>query len=158
MTYHIDIQEATPEPIPFSPSQFTQWATLAVKDHMPSAELTLRLVASHEIQTLNRLYRQVDKPTNVLAFPSDHPEAIPLDCTLLGDVIICPEILAIESQALNKPLIEHTAHIVMHGVLHLLGFNHIETEERQVMQAIEIQLLASLGYSNPYNTEDHHGG
>lgn len=154
MTSHIDIQNAIEEPLPVLEQQLTDWATLALKDKQ-DAELTLRIVAPEEMIYLNHTYRKLNKTTNVLAFPSALPDNIELDFPFLGDIIICPEVLQEESKQLNKSLEEHWALIVIHGVLHLLGYNHIEDEEAVIMQAIEVKLLAELGYANPYKTEEY---
>jgi probable rRNA maturation factor len=155
MNTHIDIQHATTDPIAFSDEQLTNWANLALTTRQTSAELTIRLVDKNDITQLNHLYRKQNKATNVLAFPANLPDEIALDYPLLGDVIICPEILLEESLSLQKPLIAHWALIVIHGVLHLLGYDHIEEEDARVMQALEITLLAQLGFDNPYHTEDN---
>lgn len=154
MTYHIDIQHACEELIPVSDDSLSQWAKLALVDHMPSAELTLRLVDSEEITYLNHAYRKKNKPTNVLAFPANLPDNIELDYPLLGDVIICPLVLKQESLSLDKPLTAHWAHIVIHGVLHLLGYDHINEEDADKMQAVEIKLLTQLGFDNPYQEDE----
>ncbi|KTD36220.1 metal-dependent hydrolase [Legionella nautarum] len=153
MSYHIDLQHACDAPIPVSDESLQTWAQLALLEHMDSAELTLRLVDSTEITDLNHTYRQQNKPTNVLAFPSELPDSIELDYPLLGDVIICPQVLLQESQELGKSLEEHWAHIVIHGVLHLLGYDHIKDSDAEIMQALEVKLLSKLGFANPYQTE-----
>lgn len=153
MSYHIDLQHACDEPIPVSDESLRTWAELALLEHMDSAELTLRLVDPTEITDLNHTYRQQNKPTNVLAFPSELPDNIELDYPLLGDVIICPLVLQQESQESGKSLQEHWAHIVIHGVLHLLGYDHIKDSDAGIMQALEVKLLSKLGFANPYQTE-----
>lgn len=153
MTYYIDIQNATEHPLPVSEDTLTQLATLALRDHQTAAELTLRMVNPEEMIFLNNTYRKKNKPTNVLAFPCNLPEPIELECPLLGDIIICPEVLLKESEAFNKPLQEHWSLIVIHGVLHLLGYDHIQDEDAVIMQALEIKLLAEMGYANPYDIE-----
>ena len=158
MSYLIDIQHACNEETPVSDDLLIKWAELALCEHKDSAELTLRLVNTEEIQQLNHDYRAQNKATNVLAFPAVVPEVVELDYPLLGDVIICPSVLAKESLTLGKPLEEHWAHIVIHGILHLLGYDHIKDDETEVMQALEIKLLASLGFANPYQTEDDEVG
>jgi probable rRNA maturation factor len=154
MNYYIDIQNVTDTSLPVSDEVLTEWASLTIRSFMPSAELTLRFVDSQTITELNTTYRKQNKATNVLAFPSFLPKDIILDEPLLGDIIICPEVLDDESKLLNKPLISHWAHIVIHGILHLLGYDHIKPEDEKIMQLHEITLLAKLGYANPYNTED----
>lgn len=153
MSYYIDIQHASQSSLPVTDEMLSEWAQLPLKAYRESAELTLRLVDSDEITHLNHHYRKKNKPTNVLAFPASYSQEVELDYPLLGDVIICPTVLEQESKALNRPLIQHWAHIVIHGVLHLLGYDHIEEEDAAVMQAIEIQLLAQLGFDNPYESQ-----
>lgn len=150
MSYHIDIQHASEDSSPVTDERLRDWAILALTPHREAAELTLRLVDSKEITELNHLYRKKNKPTNVLAFPASYPAHVELEVPLLGDVIICPAVLYQESQTLDKPLIAHWAHIVIHGVLHLLGYDHIKEDDTKKMQAIETQLLADLGFDNPY--------
>ena len=152
MSYYIDIQLACDDTIPVVDDVLINWAILTLTSHRTSAELTLRFVSRQEITRLNHQYRKINKATNVLAFPASYPEDIELEFPLLGDVVICPEILLEESQSLNKTLTDHWAHIVIHGVLHLLGYDHIEEEDAKVMQALEIQVLAHLGFDDPYNS------
>ncbi|KTD09542.1 rRNA maturation RNase YbeY [Legionella jamestowniensis] len=157
MSYHIDLQLVSNDELPVDENSLITWAQLPLMGHMNSAELTLRVVDKEEIQQLNHLYRKQDKATNVLAFPSTIPDNIKLDYPLLGDVIICPAVLKTESMELDKPLIAHWAHIVIHGVLHLLGYDHIEEADARVMQEQEVKLLVQLGFANPYHTtEDKH--
>jgi probable rRNA maturation factor len=155
MNYLIDVQWACGDPLTIDENTLIKWAKLPLVAHIDSAELTLRLVDTAEIQQLNRQYREKDKPTNVLAFPSAIPDNIKLEYPLLGDVIICPAVLKNESVELNKPLEAHWAHIIIHGVLHLLGYDHIENNDAEVMQSLEIKLLAQLGFANPYEIEDN---
>lgn len=153
MTYYIDIQNATNNPLAMNEDQITELATLTLKECRQDAELTLRFVGTEEITSLNHTYRKKNKPTNVLAFPSEVPAEIQLDCPFLGDVIICPEVLLTECNELNKTLEAHWTLIIIHGILHLLGYDHIKEDDALVMQAIEIKLLAQLGYANPYDAE-----
>jgi probable rRNA maturation factor len=150
MTFYIDIQKATEEPIPVTEEQLTSWASLTIEAHQAEAELTLRIVDKEEMTALNGTYRKQPKPTNVLAFPSELPEDVILPCPFLGDVIICPEVLSQESQELKITPEAHWAHIVIHGILHLLGFDHSNEKDTPIMQALEINLLERLGYANPY--------
>ena len=154
MKYYIDIQHACQETIPVTDDILRHWATCALAPYRDSAELTLRFVDIEEITHLNHLYRKQNKATNVLAFPATYPNEIELDYPLLGDVIICPAILKQESITLEKTLTAHWAHIVIHGVLHLLGYDHIKEDEANIMQSIEIQLIAGLGFDNPYGSPD----
>lgn len=154
MSFYIDLQHACGKPIPVSDELLIHWATMPLLEEKGSAELTLRIVDADEMRQLNHSYRQQDKTTNVLAFPSSLPDTITLDYPLLGDVIICPEVLQQESVEQNKPLEEHWAHIVIHGVLHLLGYDHIKDSDALVMQALETKLLTTLGFADPYQIED----
>lgn len=156
MSYEIDLQVACDKPLPVSEAQINHWVENTLKEHMPTAELTLRFVENNEMVELNSTYRKQNKTTNVLAFPSSIPDGIELDFPLLGDVIICPAVLAAESIEQNRALEAHWAHIVIHGVLHLLGYDHIEDKDAEVMQKKEIELLAQFDYANPYNEEDSH--
>lgn len=153
MTYYIDIQNATDAPLALDEDELTRLASLVLRDYQKDAELTVRFVDPEEITYLNTTYRKKDQPTNVLAFPSELPAEIQLECPLLGDVIICPDVLLAESKELNKTLEAHWTLILIHGILHLLGYDHINEDDAVVMQAIEIKLLAELGYANPYDAE-----
>lgn len=154
INYHIDLQMAYDYPLPVSNEQLIRWATLALSADREAAEVTLRIVDAPEMLALNQQFRQQAKTTNVLAFPADVPGHIPLDIPFVGDVVICPEVLAQESAQGSQSLEAHWAHIVIHGVLHLLGFDHIEPQDEVKMQALEVELLQQLGYPNPYLTED----
>lgn len=153
MNYHIDIQNATDTPLPVSEEEISNLVILALRDQISAAELTIRLVNADEMIHLNHTYRKQNKTTNVLAFPCSLPDNIELDFPLLGDVIVCPEVLIEESRQCDKTIQEHWALILIHGVLHLLGYDHIRDEDAKIMQALEIKLLAERGYSNPYETE-----
>ena len=155
MKYHIEIQHACNEAIPVTDEALISWAQLALATQCDSAELTIRLVDLEEITHLNHFYRKQNKPTNVLAFPANIPEGVILDVPLLGDIIICPAVLQQESLALDKSLTAHWALIVLHGVLHLLGYDHIEEDDATIMQTLEIKLLVELGLDNPYQDEDN---
>lgn len=155
MNHHIDIQRVCEDIIPIDDEIMTHWAGLALSGYGESAELTIRLVSAEEMTELNHQYRGQNKTTNVLAFPSNIPKHVALDYPFLGDVIICPSVLLQESTELNKPLIAHWAHITIHGILHLLGYDHIEEKDSIVMQSLEIKLLYTLNFDNPYHTEEH---
>ncbi|MDX2346971.1 MAG: rRNA maturation RNase YbeY [Legionella sp.] len=154
----LDIQHAcTDQSIPISDKQLSEWVHTALKPHQEKAELTVRLVNLDEITHLNHTYRKKNKPTNVLSFPSNLPKDILLELEhpLLGDIIISPAVLKEESVALNAPLIAHWAHIIIHGVLHLLGYDHIQKSDADIMEALEIKALKTLGFNNPYASEDN---
>lgn len=150
--YHIDIQQACEMPLPVTDEMITQWAELALSSQTKAAELTIRLVDVDEITHLNFHYRKQNKPTNVLAFSSSLPAGVTLEYPLLGDVIICPAVVAQESVDLHKSIEAHWALMVIHGTLHLLGLDHIQDDDAVVMQALEVELLAKAGFDNPYMT------
>ena len=151
MNYLIDIQNVSDKRLPLTRVEIRNIAALTLQDHKTRAELTLRIVQPEEMQALNHQYRQQNKTTNVLAFPSALPESIELSHPFLGDIIICSEVMRQESKQLHKTLKAHWSLIVIHGILHLLGYDHINSTDARVMQALEIQVLAKLGYSNPYD-------
>lgn len=153
MTYHIDIQHACDLPPVVDDATLTLWAETTLKALRPAGEITIRLVELEEMTHLNHTYRQQNKPTNVLAFPQTLPPGVEMECPLLGDVIISPAVLAKEAQ--SEGLQAHWAHIVIHGVLHILGYDHIQPEDERVMQAQEVVLLAKFGYDNPYSEDQH---
>ena len=136
----------------FIPSerQFEQWARAAlVQQSQEDAELFIRVVDSEESRALNAEYRDKDKPTNVLSFAMEAPEYI--EPRVLGDLIICADIVEQEAQQQAKPCEAHWAHMVVHGVLHLLGFDHQTDEGAVAMESLEIEILQGLGYANPYD-------
>ncbi|MDC9714770.1 MAG: rRNA maturation RNase YbeY [Gammaproteobacteria bacterium] len=113
-----------------------------------TSELLIRIVNKNEMQNLNKTYRNQDKPTNVLSFSSDLPTEI--DETILGDVVICSAVVREEAKMQNKAFDDHLAHMAVHGVLHLLGYDHIKENEAQAMEALEIKILQKLDIENPY--------
>jgi probable rRNA maturation factor len=128
------------------------WARSALHDKQISdAELTIRIVASTEMAALNFNYRHKKGATNVLSFPFDMPEGTG-EIPLLGDIVICAEVVSAEAKAQGKDLEAHWAHMVVHGVLHLLGHDHIDTAEAEEMETREITILKKLGYNNPYHS------
>jgi probable rRNA maturation factor len=150
----LDLQNALESDSEGLPAEgdFQHWVEAALQACDPQreeAQLTIRLVEEAEITELNATYRHKDQPTNVLSFPY---EAMPgVEIPLLGDIIICAAVVAREADEQGKPLAAHWAHMVIHGTLHLLGYDHIEEDEAEEMEGLEIALLGSLGYANPYN-------
>lgn len=145
----VDIQNACDTQQLPSTEQFQQWVDTALASVTKQTfELTIRLVNSDESQQLNNQYREKDKPTNVLSFPFEVPEGIELN--LLGDLVICASVVEEEAKVQNKALFDHWAHMVIHGCLHLLGYDHINDTDANEMEALEINILATLNISNPY--------
>lgn len=120
--------------------------------NLSEQELTVRIVSCQESQELNGQYRDKNKPTNVLSFEFDAPPEI--DINLLGDLVICADIVEQEAKQQNKPILHHWLHMLVHGTLHLLGFDHIKDEDAKRMEGLEIAILAKLDIDDPY--KDHY--
>ncbi|CAL1239347.1 rRNA maturation RNase YbeY [Candidatus Methylocalor cossyra] len=128
------------------PGQFQRWAEAALRG--ADVEVAVRIVDEAESAALNQTYRHQPGPTNVLSFPFQVPEGVPH--RLLGDLVICAAVVAREARAQGKRAEAHWAHLVVHGLLHLQGYDHAEESEAAVMEAEEIAILAGLGFPNPY--------
>jgi probable rRNA maturation factor len=149
----VDVQIACEQPELPTENQLTLWATAALQDLKAQCELSIRIVEVSESQELNLEYRGKDKPTNVLSFPFEVPEAlIGLDEVghLIGDLVICAQVVTDEANVQNKQLIHHWAHMVVHGCLHLLGYDHITDTDAQEMEDLERVILSKLDISDPY--------
>ncbi|MBB3323261.1 MULTISPECIES: rRNA maturation RNase YbeY [Atlantibacter] len=132
-------------------AQFQAWLEAVLPQFQEEAEVTIRLVDEAESHNLNLTYRGKDKPTNVLSFPFEAPPGIELP--LLGDLIICRQVVEREAIEQVKPLDAHWAHMVIHGSLHLLGYDHIEDDEAEEMEGLETEIMLALGFSDPYISE-----
>jgi len=135
-----------------STTQLEQWAAAAIEP-MPSEPLleplaTIRIVDAQEIAAANSQWRDKSQPTNVLSFPADYPAETGI--RYYGDVLVCAEIVEAERLAQGKPSDAHWAHIIVHGMLHLQGYDHIDDADARVMEQRETEILAVLGYPNPY--------
>lgn len=147
MRIELEVQRATRfEPLP-NDRQFRLWVATALQGGV-AAELTIRLVGEEESRGLNHRYRGQDVATNVLSFPADLPTEV--DVPLLGDIVMCAPLIASEAAAQFKRPDDHWAHLVIHGVLHLLGHDHLKADEAEVMESLEVELLQSLGIADPY--------
>ncbi|BAO45748.1 rRNA maturation RNase YbeY [Thiolapillus brandeum] len=127
-----------------------RWAETALEDE-DRRELVIRIVDEAESRQLNRDYRGRDKPTNVLSFPFEAPPEVPVGH--LGDLVICAPVVAREAVAQGKPLAHHWAHMVVHGILHLRGYDHLEDTEAEIMENRERELLAGMSIPDPYREE-----
>ena len=147
-------------------AQFEQWAELAVENYSSATEITIRVVEPAESQALNLQYRGKDTPTNVLSFPFEQPKfedpeiAAAMAQELgnsdyLGDLVINADLVAEEAAQQGKTTQHHWAHLVIHGTLHLQGYDHIDDDEAKLMENLEIQLLAQLNIANPYIAKTH---
>ncbi|AWF82461.1 rRNA maturation RNase YbeY [Microbulbifer sp. A4B17] len=151
----LDVQRASRcQDLP-SDEAISSWVSNALHGHRNEAELSVRIVDESESQELNHQYRDKDKPTNVLSFPTDFPAE--LDLPMLGDLVICAPVVQLEAEQQSKSLSAHWAHMVVHGTLHLLGYDHIEDADAQVMESLETRLLANLGIADPYAPLDEVG-
>ena len=155
MKLDIEVQKATEDDgIPLDVT-LEKWAFATLADSPSShLELVLRLVDEAESRELNRTYRGKDSPTNVLSFPFEPPPGLPEDAetSLLGDLVICAPVVASEAALQGKPLEAHWAHMVIHGTLHLLGFDHQNADDAVEMECRERDILATLGFPDPYLT------
>ncbi len=148
----VDLQIATEniEDLP-TEEQIVQWATAAVQPERDEVEMTVRIVDEAESHELNLTYRGKDRSTNVLSFPFECPDEVELP--LLGDLVICRQVVEREAAEQEKPLMAHWAHMVVHGSLHLLGYDHIEDDEAEEMESLETQIMQGLGFDDPYLAE-----
>ena len=148
MAIILDLQNesaATPAP---AAEQVRQWLNAALQAAYPRLEQTIRIVDESESRALNRQFRDRDSATNVLAFPADS-DLLDYDC--LGDLVICAPLVAAEAKAQGKSEDAHWAHLVVHGMLHLQGYDHQTEAQAARMEALEVEILDTLGYTNPYN-------
>lgn len=155
MNLQLNLQLAVEASVP-DEKQFCHWIGAALSAASAGlsqrAEVTVRVVDADEMTALNRDYRHIDKVTNVLSFPLE----LPMDIDdrelelLLGDIVICAEVVEAEARDQGKASEAHWAHMVTHGTLHLLGYDHIEAVEADEMEALEAQILGAQGYDNPY--------
>lgn len=129
------------------------WAMAALQPDVKNAEITFRIVDVEEGQQLNREYRGKDYATNVLTFTFDDEMPCIAGMPLMGDIVFCAPVVAREAAEQGISLEAHYCHLAVHGVLHLQGFDHLEDEEAEEMEALESQILMSLGYDDPYRIE-----
>lgn len=130
---------------------FQQWLDSVLTDQSQNSEVVIRLVDEAESAELNQQYRHKVGATNILSFPFEAPEGVEMD--LLGDLVICTPLIAEEARQQDKLLEHHWAHITIHGILHLLGYDHIQDHEAEEMEALEIKILHKLNIANPYQEE-----
>lgn len=151
---HIDIDFATQCDNCPSDKEIKDWATAVLKNRLSSYLLTIKIVDEEEMILLNRTYRNKEKSTNVLSFACQLPEH--LRGNILGDIAICAPVVQREAKDANKSLISHWAHLVVHGILHLLGYDHENDDDATIMENLESNLLKELGFPDPYGVEKNH--
>lgn len=151
--YDIELQLAV-DSHPDIPTQkqFEHWVHTTLIGRRENAEMTIRLVDTAESATLNEQFRQRSGPTNILSFPIETDMILPVP--LLGDLVICVPLVLAEAEQQAKSVEFHWAHLVVHGVLHLLGYDHQTDAMAQTMETLEIAILAELGYPNPYGDSE----
>ncbi len=147
----LDLQKACANATLPTDQQFQFWVEHALAGTQQSYELCIRLVDLEESQSLNKSYRGKDKPTNVLSFPFEAPPQITMD--LLGDLVICVPVVEQEAAQQHKTLTAHWAHMVIHGCLHLLGYDHEQDKEAIIMEELERTAMHRLGFPDPYSAE-----
>ncbi len=143
----VDIQIATQALHP-TKKEIKNWVSAALKQQHKSGALVVRIVDEDEMTSLNHHYRKKEKPTNVLSFRCDLP--VKLRGDVLGDIVICATVVANEATQQGKPLVAHWAHMVVHGVLHLLGYDHENDQDAIIMENHEASILNELGFADPY--------
>jgi probable rRNA maturation factor len=135
-------------------TSFRKWVAAALNGRIREADLAIRIVGANEGRALNRHYRGKDYATNVLSFPADVAEGVKLPkgvkMPLLGDLVLCAPVIAKEAREQRKPLGAHYAHLVVHGTLHLLGWDHEDECDAECMERLEREILADLGVPDPY--------
>lgn len=151
----VDIQFACEDAGVPTEDVIQSWVELAANQsgRLPeqAVEFAVRIVGEAEIQTLNQLYRNKDSATNVLSFPAGDIDGLPEDSARqMGDIVICASVVRDEAVRQSKPLADHWAHMLVHGALHLLGYDHGEDQEAEEMEHLEIAILGSRGIADPY--------
>lgn len=154
MTIQVHIQQASEAAdIPVE-ADFQRWIAAALEGRRDSGEISIRIIELEEMQALNFLYRQQNKATNVLSFPMGELPGIEDEIPMLGDIVLCAPVIATEASQQSKLPEAHWAHMVVHSILHLLGYDHEEDDEAQAMEALERQIMDTLDYPDPYGEID----
>jgi probable rRNA maturation factor len=128
--------------------QFQYWVDAVLKDETQDSELVIRIVDEAEMIQFNEQYRDKKGSTNILSFPFEVPEGV--DSNLLGDILVCAAVVEKEAHQQHKELDHHWAHMIVHGVLHLLGYDHVDDQDAEEMEALEIKILKKIKIKNPY--------
>ena len=150
MSTDVEVQYASTDRQLPSETQIETWVETALQKYSQQFSLCVRIVDNEESQSLNSQYRDKDKPTNVLSFSFDMPDCVGAETEILGDLVVCAPVVAEEAKEQNKALFDHWAHMIVHGVLHLLGFDHIKESEALEMEQLEREILALLSIADPY--------
>ncbi len=155
MTVLLDIQLVSEHDDIPGREAMQRWLDAALQDRHPDAEVVVRIVDEQESHDLNLQYREMDKPTNVLSFPFEVPAVVQPDMEriLLGDLVICAPVVASEAIQQSKNIEAHWAHILIHGALHLCGYDHQNDVQANEMEALETKIITGLGFAPPYESE-----
>jgi probable rRNA maturation factor len=151
MTLIVDIQMASASEEAPDPQSIERWVSAAIDNQRDSTELSIRIVDTEEGRALNEQFRGSTGATNVLSFPfeNESPEPLPL----IGDIVICAPVVLKEAIEQNKPLNAHWAHMIIHGVLHLLGYDHQNQTDANLMESLETEIMQGLGFPPPYSSQ-----
>ena len=153
MTVHVDVQFAIEDDVVPGSEEIAVWVNRAVEasGRDAEAEISVRVVDASEMQQLNSEFRDQDKATNVLSFPAGGMDGLPADVSLpLGDIVICAAVVNREAEQQDKTVAHHWAHMMVHGTLHLLGFDHENDSDAVAMEGLETRILSDYGIANPY--------
>ena len=148
MTLALQVQRASESKKVPTKASLVRYAEAAIASGHSGAGLVIRIVDEPESRALNRQFRGIDKPTNVLSFPFEAPPRV--RSKHIGDLVVCAPVVEREAAEQGKPLEAHWAHMVVHGVLHLLGYDHQTDADAETMEGLEIAILGRLGFPNPY--------
>lgn len=144
----VEIQLASKSKFIPDQQQFQNWVDAVLTDESQHSEIVIRVIDEDEMIEFNQQYRHKSGPTNILSFPFEAPDSVESD--LLGDLLVCAPVIETESKQQNKPLENHWAHIIVHGVLHLIGYDHINDMDAEEMEALEVMILKTITINNPY--------
>jgi len=152
MEMNINVQIVSSEPVIPAGNELIHWARASLGANANDAEITIRIVDKNESRSLNNQWRNVNEPANVLSFPLNNDEN--LSPALLGDIVICAPVIRQQAAEQNKSTKAHWAHMIVHGVLHLTGYDHIKEDEAEIMESKEISILKNFGFPNPYSVQN----
>ena len=158
MNAQVDVQFAIADESTPDADEIALWVSRAIEaaGGSSAAEVSVRIVDSAEMQQLNSEFREQDKSTNVLSFPAGEIAGLPVDVELpLGDIVVCSAVVSDEAQQQGKLLQHHWAHMIVHGTLHLLGFDHLNETDAARMEGLESRILSDNGIANPYEESPH---
>ncbi len=150
---HVELQIASESTQLPTQQMMQHWVDAVLTDSEQDSELVVRIVDEAEMQQFNLQYRDKQGTTNILSFPFDSPQG--LQSELLGDLLVCAPVVEKEAKQQQKTLLDHWAHMIIHGVLHLIGYDHIKDDEAEEMEALEIKILNTINIKNPYEEKNN---